>query len=122
MGSLSRGESSREQHQESQPQKAAPANQEKLPLSTTKTPLPTTKTPLSMEHCCQSCGFSRPVAAFQSGFETLQICSTCQERNARAKARSRAWRRVALAPLPESELNCPRERVEAQQQQARPKQ
>src|SRR5204863_9720893 len=86
------------------------------------TPLPITKMPLPMERCCQSCGFSRPVAAFQSDFETLQSCSTCRERKARSKARSRARHCVALAPLPESELNCPRERVKAQQQQAQPKQ
>src|SRR6266496_987310 len=69
-----------------QARKAAPANHEKHPLPTTKTPLP-------MERCCQSCGSSRPVAAFQSGFETLQTCSTCREQKARAKARSRARRR-----------------------------
>src|SRR5947207_109029 len=64
--------------------------QEKLPLSITKTPLPTTKTPLSMKHCCQSCDFLWSVAVFQFGFETLQICSTCQEQNSWAKTQSKA--------------------------------
>src|SRR6266487_1674016 len=83
-----------------------PANHEKHPL-------PTTKTPLQMEHCCQSCGSLRPIAAFQSGFKTLKTCSTCRERKARSKASSRppVRQRVALAPLPESDLNSPRRRV-----------
>src|SRR5438876_1105203 len=75
-----------------------------------------------MEHCCQSCGSSQPVAAFQSSFETLQTCSTCQEQKAQAQAQLKAQHCVVLAPLSESELNCSRECVNAQEQQAQPKQ
>src|SRR5436190_18058323 len=52
-------------------------NQGKLPLYSVNTP-----PPLPMDRCCGSCSSSRPVAAFQSGFETLQTCSTCSGKGA----------------------------------------
>ena len=71
---------------------------------------------------CSDCDFSQPVVAFQSDLEILQICSTCQEQNSRAKTWSKAQHRVVLTSLSESGLNCPWEHINAQEQQAQSKQ